>query len=215
MMKNGKPRHFEHAPWNKRETRVLQSLNTPESVQAFLDRMPYNTELTCRSPRRVIRDKKANCMEGAIFAAACLELHEYNPSMVYFFAVRDDGHAITLYKRNGKYGSVAKSNFTGLRYRSSIYRSVREVVISYFEHHFNLKKELTMREYTQPLYLRESLFPDWKTREEDLFDISDHFDRLRTYSIITPSDTKFLRLVDNQLYKAGLLGADRKGLYQI
>jgi len=215
MRQEGKSKPIEQVPWNKREIGILQSLDTPESVQAFLDRIPYNTEITCRSPRRVIRDMKANCMEGAIFAAACLELHGFYTSVVYFYAVRDDGHAITLYKRNGKYGSLAKSNFTGLRYRSPIYRSVREVVISYFEHHFNLKKELSMREYTKPLYLKESLFPGWRIREDDLYDISDHFDKLRTYTIITPSEAKSLRLVDDQLYNAGLLGANREGLYQV
>ncbi len=215
MRKNDNQGYSEYAQWNKKETEILQSLDTPESVQAFLDRIPYNTEITCRSPRRVLRDMKANCMEGALFAAACLELHGFEPSVVYFYAVRDDGHAITLYRRNGKYGSVAKSNFTGLRYRSSIYRSVREVVVSYFEHHFNLKKELTMRKFTQPLYLTENIFPGWQIREDDLYDISDYFDVLRTYTIVTPYEEQSLRPVDDMLYKAGLLGADRKGLYQI
>jgi hypothetical protein len=215
MSKNRIKGHERYHLWNTEEIDIINSLDTPESVQAYLDQIPYNTEITCRSPRRVMRDKKANCMEGAFFAAASLESLGFNPSVVYFYAVRDDGHAITLFRRNGKYGSIAKSNFTGLRYRSPIYKSVREVVLSYFDHHFNILKELTMRKYTQPLYLKQTLFPDWQLREDDLFDISDHFDKLRTYTIITPYEARSLRLVDEMSYKAGLLGADKKGLYKI
>lgn len=215
MRKKRNSGHIENASWNAEEVEILQSLDTPESVQAFLDGIPYNTESTCRSPRRILRDKKANCMEGAFFAAACLELHGFDPSVVYMIAVRDDGHAITLFKRNGRYGSVAKSNFTGLRYRSPVHKTVREVVLTYFDQHFNIQKELTLRKYTQPLYIRESLFPNWKIREDDLFDLSDYFDKLRTYTLVTPSMEESLRLVDDKLYKAGLLGADKKGLYKI
>jgi hypothetical protein len=205
----------EHQLWNAIEVEILQSFNTPESVQDFLDQIPYNTELTCRSPRRVMRDKKANCMEGAFFAAASLEFMGFKPSVVYFYAVRDDGHAVTLFRRNGKFGSIAKSNYTGLRYRSPVFKSVRELVISYFDHHFNTRGELTMRSYTQPLYLKNALFPEWQIREDDLFDISDHFDRLRAFTIITPYEARSLRLVDEKSLKAGLLGADKKGLYKI
>jgi hypothetical protein len=215
MNKNTKQGQIEPLLWNSRESELLHSLNTPESVQAFLDDIPYNTESTCRSPRRVIRDLKANCMEGAFFAAACLEFHGFNPSVVYMIAVRDDGHAITLFRRNGRYGSIAKSNFTGLRYRSPVYKSVREVVLSYFDQHFNTLRELTLRQYTQPLFLRETLFPGWKTREDDLYDLSDYFDRLRTYTLVTSSMEESLRLVDERLFEAGLLGADKEGLFKI
>jgi hypothetical protein len=215
MSKKSNSGHIENTSWKAEEIELLRSLNTPESVQAFLDDIPYNTDSCCRSPRRVIRDKKANCMEGAFFAAACLEQHGFNPSVVYMIAVRDDGHAITLFGKNGRYGSVAKSNFTGLRYRSPVHKTVREVVLTYFDQHFNTRKELTLRKYTQPLYLSESLFPCWKIREDDLYDISDYFDKLRTYTLVTPSMEKTLRLVDERLYRAGLLGADKKGLYKI
>jgi hypothetical protein len=215
MNKNAKQRQIKPLSWDKQEKELLHSLNTPESVQAFLDDIPYNTESTCRSPRRVMRDMKANCMEGAFFAAACLELPGFNPSVVYMIAVRDDGHAITLFRRNGRYGSVAKSNYTGLRYRSPVYKSVREVVLSYFDQHFNTLRELTLRKYTQPLFVSDNLFPDWRTREDDLFDLSDYFDRLRTYTLVTSSMEESLRLVDERLFKAGLLGADKEGLFKI
>jgi hypothetical protein len=215
MKTNSNSDNSEKESWNPEEFEILRSLDTPESVQAFLDDIPYNTESTCRSPRRVIADKKANCMEGAFFAAACLDLYGYNPSVVYMIAFRDDGHAITMFRRNGRYGSVEKSNYTGLRYRSPVHKTVRQVVLTYFDQHFNTQKELTLRKYTQPLYLREYLFPHWKIREDDLFDLSDYFDKLRTYTLVTPSMEESLRLVDERLYKAGLLGANRKGLYKI
>jgi len=139
----------------------------------------------------------------------------FKPTIIYIIAVRDDGHALAIYKKNGKYGSLAKSNFTGLRYRSPIYRTIREVVLSYFENYFNLKKELTLRQYTHPLYLTEKLFSNWQTRENDLYDISDYIDTLRTYTIVTPKEAKSLRMVDDRLFNAGLLGANKKGLYKI
>ncbi len=201
--------------WNKEELKILRNFNSPESIQAYLDNIPYNPGETCLSPRGVMRHGKAHCMEGAMFAAAALEFIGYKPVIVYIIAVRDDGHALAIYKKNGKYGSLAKSNFTGLRYRSPVYGSIRELVLSYFDNYFNSIRELTLRGYTHPLYLTNKLFPNWQTSETDLENISDHLDTLRTYTIITPKEAKSLRLVDDRLFKAGLMGADKKGLYKI
>ena len=124
--------------WNKEELKILRSFKSPESIQAFLDNVPYNPADTCISPRCVMRERKAHCMEGALFAAAALEFIGYKPIMVYIMAVRDDGHALAIYKRNGKYGCLAKSNVSVLRYRSPVYRTLRELVISYFDYYFNI-----------------------------------------------------------------------------
>jgi hypothetical protein len=201
--------------WNKEELKILRSFNSPESIQAFLDRIPYNPKGTCLSPRGVMRYHKAHCMEGALFAAAALEFIDFKPILVYIIAVRDDGHALAIFKKNGKYGSLSKSNCSGLRYRSPIYRSIREVVLSYFDNYFNRKRELTLRAYTHPLYLTNKLFSNWQTRESDLDDISDYIDTLRTYTIVTSEEAKSLRLVDDRLFKAGMLGTNKKGLYKI
>src|SRR5512141_824105 len=138
-------------PWTEVEWASLRQLDSPEAIQEYLDGMPYNDEITCRSPRRVMRDRKGHCMEGAMFAAAALERLGHPPLLVDIWAARHDDHLIVPFRRDGLLGAVAKSNYTGLRYRSPVFRSLRELVMSYFEDYFNPEGELTLRSYTRPL----------------------------------------------------------------
>src|SRR5438128_8456694 len=117
-------------------------LDTPERIQRFLDNIPYNTELdgeTFRSPRLVLRDRTANCIEGAVLAAAALRVQGEAPLVMDLTAVHDEDHVIAVFKRRGLWGAIATSKFTGLRYREPVYRSLRELAMSYFEHYFNLE----------------------------------------------------------------------------
>jgi hypothetical protein len=199
--------------WTAEELDVLSRLDTPEAIQDFLDTMPYNDEITCRSPRRVLRDRKGHCMEGALFAAAALERIGQPPVLVDMRAEHDDDHILALFRRDGLLGAVAKSNYTGLRYRSPVYRSLRELVLSYFEDYFNPWGELTLRGYTRPLHLRSRRFGQWRTREDDLDDIGEHMDTLPVRVLISPERATRLRRVPEQLMAAGLLGANPRGLY--
>ena len=201
--------------WNNKELSILDSLNTPEDIQAYLDKTPYNPDDSAISPRRVMRENKAHCFEGALFAYVALEHIGYKPQLIYIIAVRDDGHLLTVYRKNGKYGCLAKSNFTGLRYRSPIYKTIRELVVSYFEDYFNTAGELTLRKYTHPVSIPKRKFKNWQFREDDLNDISDYLDLPKTYTVVTEKEAKKLRLVDNRLYNAGLLGTNKKGLYKV
>ncbi len=201
------------ADWSADELAVLCRLGTPEAIQEYLDGMPYNDEITCRSPRRVLRDRKAHCMEGALFAAAALERLGHPPLVVDMRAERDDDHIIALFRRAGRLGALAKSNFTGLRYRSPVYRSLRELVMSYFEDYFNPLGELTLRGYTRPLDLRQARFGQWRTRPDDLDDIGEHMDRLPVTWLVTTEEAATLRPVPPPLMEAGLLGANPKGLW--
>lgn len=200
-------------PWNAEELRQLCALDTPEAVQAYLDAIPYNDEPTCRSPRRVLRDRKAHCMEGALFAAAALERLGHPPLLVDMRAERDDDHILALFRAGDRLGAVAKSNFTGLRYRSPVFRSLRELVMSYFEDYFNSDGELTLRGYTRPIGLGGDRFGQWRTREDDLDDIGDHMDGLAVIRIVTPAQVRRLRRVPPAEMEAGLLGANPKGLW--
>src|SRR5438874_9472627 len=133
-----------------------RQLNTPARVQQFLDEIPYNTELdgeTFRSPRLVLRDRKANCIEGAVLAAAALRVQGEAPLVMDLTAVRDEDHVIAVFKRRGLRGAIATSQFTGLRYREPVYRSLRELAMSYFEHYFNLEGERTLRGHGRPVNL--------------------------------------------------------------
>ncbi len=197
------------------EKKMLRGLRSPPAIQAFLDAIPYNTGVTWRSPRYVLRDRRANCMEGAVFAACCLARTGFLPALVEFRAVRDDSHIVAIYKHARRFGAVSKSNFTGLRYRSPVYRSLRELVLSYFDHHFNVKRELTMRSYTRPLVLRERNFPGWQWNDSDLDEIADALDRQPGTTVVDGSAARHLRPVDDRLFRAGLLDANPAGLYRV
>src|SRR6187402_3866362 len=127
--------------FSKRELRILRQLNTPEKIARFLDeKVTYNKEahgITCHSARSVLREGVAHCVEGALLAGAALELQGRPPLIWDLEAVRDDDHVLALYKENGCWGALAKSNYSGLRHRAPVYRTLRELALSYFEHYYN------------------------------------------------------------------------------
>lgn len=190
----------------KREFRLLRRLKTPEKIQKYLDNLPYNKEKegeTCRSPRRVIRDQTAHCFEGALFAAAALRVNGYPPLILDLESVRDDDHVIAVFREKGLWGAIAKSNYSGLQYRSPVYRTPRELVMSYFDHYYNLVGEKTLRAYSRPINLAQFDRINWMTAEEDLWAIPEY--------LLVISHTpigKFPRrlYMDARLYKAGILG---------
>ena len=121
---------FEHA-LSKLERRVIAQLTTPRKIQDFLDGLPYSVESIYRCPLRVFQEHTAHCFDGALFAAAALRRLGYPPLVLNMSAiVEDDDHLLALYKRDGHWGAVAKSNFVGLRFREPIYRNLRELMIS-------------------------------------------------------------------------------------
>src|SRR6266487_6341856 len=137
-----------------RERAAVRALKTPERIQRFLDNIGYNKEKdgpTCRSPRRVLRDRTAQCLEGALFAAAALRMHDFPPLVLDLEAVRDDDHVLAIYRQHGHWGAIAKSNYSGLRFREPVYRTLRELAMSYFEHYFNPEAEKTLRTYSRPV----------------------------------------------------------------
>jgi hypothetical protein len=199
-------RHFS------REDRIVfRKLSKPEKIQLFLDReIRYNTELdgkSCRSPRRVLRDRVAHCIEGALFAAAALRFHGRPPLILDLEAVRDDDHILAIFKESGHWGAIAKSNYSGLRFREPVYRTVRELVMSYFEHYFNLAKEKTLRSYANPVNLARFDKLEWMTSERDLWEIGDFLCGIAHRPVLTPALIRGLRPVDSRLFRAGLLGS--------
>ncbi|MFH1212857.1 MAG: hypothetical protein V1681_02115, partial [Candidatus Neomarinimicrobiota bacterium] len=136
------------------ELALLDGLDSPLKIQVFLDETPYSTEPIYRSPLSVLRDRKAHCFDGALFAAAALRRLSYPPLILEMLPnKRDDDHLLALYQKDGFWGAVAKSNFTGLRSREPIHRTLRELILSYFEDFFNIASEKTLRGYTLPLNL--------------------------------------------------------------
>jgi len=209
-----KSRHSS-APWSTAERALLKRLRTPAKVQDWLDSIPYTTDDRCRSPRLVMRDRTAHCMEGALFAAAALGFHGLGARILDLRAVRDDDHVVAVYQRRGYWGAVAKSNFVGLRYREPIHRTVRELVLSFFDDFFNVAAEKTLREYSMPFDLRRFDRRGWMTAGEDLYYIGGALDAARHVRVMMPVQIRGLRAVDPRALEAGLLGSDPAGLYKV
>jgi hypothetical protein len=196
--------------FSKQELALFRTLSAPEKIQSFLDHeVRYNKEpdgITCRSPRRVLRDRVAHCIEGALFAAAALRMRGHPPLIVDLEAIRDDDHIIALFKENGHWGAVAKSNYSGLRFREPVYRSVRELVMTYFELYYNLDGEKTLRKLSRPVNLSRFDRIGWMTAEEDLWVINDYLCAIPHLPVISRAMIRRLRPMDRRLYEAGLLG---------
>jgi len=193
------------------ERAVFRRLNAPEKIQRFLDcGLAYNKEpngYTCGSPRRVLRERAAHCMEGALFAAAALRMLGHPPLLLDLEAVRDDDHVLAIFRLRGHWGAIAKSNYSGLRYREPVYRTLRELVLSYFEHYYNLRKEKTLRRYSRPVNLRRFDSIQWMTSEEDVWPIPEYLCGIPHRPLLEPRLATRLSRVDDRLYAAGLLGS--------
>lgn len=193
----------------------MAELNRPSRIQAFLDGFAYSTEEVYRCPVRVLRERVAHCFDGALFAATALRRIGFPPLLLEILPNdRDDDHMLAIYKSNGHWGAVAKSNFVGLRFREPIYRTLRELVMSYFEQFYNVEREKTMRSYTLPLHLRAFDKWNWMTSDDFLERIVKKVDESRKVPLINQSMISQLSLVDERSYRAGLLGVNEAGLYR-
>lgn len=200
---------------NKAEYKFLKTLANPARVQAFLDEIPYSTEHVYRCPLRVLRERIAHCFDGALFAAAMLRRLGYPPLILEMVPNgRDDVHLLALYKRNGHWGAVAKSNFVGLRFREPVYRNLRELVMSYFEQFYNVEREKTLRCYTLPLNLKAFDRMNWMTSDDSLERIAQRLDRVRKIPLFAQPMISNLSLVDERSYRAGLFGSNEAGLFK-
>jgi len=196
-------------PFTPAERAIFRRLDTPARIQRFLDDLAYNKEPggpTCRSPRRVLRDRTAHCMEGALFAAAALRMLGHPPLLLDLEAVRDDDHVLAIFRHHGHWGALAKSNFSGLRYREPVYRTLRELVMSYFEHYYNLRREKTLRRYSRPVNLSRFDAIAWMTAEKDVWEVPEYLLTISHTPVLAGGREGSLGRVDNRLFAAGLLG---------
>jgi len=153
-----------------------------------------------------MRDRTGHCMEGALFGAAALRMMGHEPLLLDFEAVRDDDHVLAIFRLRGHWGAVAKSNYSGLRYREPVYRTLRELAMSYFEHYFNLKKEKTLRNYSRPVNLRRFDSIGWMTAEEDVWAIPEYLCEIAHRPLLGAGMAARLGRVDERLFAAGLAG---------
>ena len=187
-----------------KEFQAFKKLDSPDKVQDFLNRMPQNFDAsrrTCRSP----------LMEGAMLAAAIFWYHREKPLILDLRTTkRDDDHVVALFKRNGRWGAVSKTNHAVLRYRDPVYKSIRELVMSYFNEYFLDDGVKTLREYSAPFDLRR--YDDgWLTAKKDLWDVPADLDRSRHFKVLSARDARDLRLAEPIEIKAGKIVEWMKG----
>jgi hypothetical protein len=199
------------------EQRRLTQLDSPGRIQAFLDELKYPGGEENRSPIEVFRQGKAHCLDGGLFAAAALRLLGCPPLILDMQPEpgADDDHVIAIYRSRGCWGSVAKSNFSGLRLREPVYRTLRELVISYFEDFFNMERQKTLRTYTRPINLGKFDRLNWMTESSGVDAVEAFLKTAHLIPIIKPAQSKVLSLVDERSFNAGTLGLNPDGVFQV
>lgn len=189
------------------DLRTLRALKTPSQIQKFIDALGYQYADTAGSPARVLRERKGHCMEGALVAAAALRVNGQQPLLMDLEGVRDDDHVIALYREQGLWGGIAKSNFAGLRFRAPVYRTLRELAMSYFEHYYNLRGERTLRSYSVPVNLRRLDDRHWMTAEEDVWCVPELLIEARHYPLFPDKVARALPRLDRRSFEAGKYGS--------
>jgi hypothetical protein len=172
------------------ELRALRALKTPAGIQRFIDDMPYHLGATAWSPRRVLRERTAHCLEAALFGAAALRV-------------------IAVYREHGAWGAIGASNYASCRGRQPVYRTLRELALSYFEGYFNLRRQRTLRRFSRPINLARFDEQGWMTSEKSVWFIVDHLFEVQHFDLLTPKMRRALDRVDERSFRAGLHGHRR------
>lgn len=194
--------------------RLLEPLGSPAKIQEFLDSIPYNTTKRTLSPLLVLKERMAHCMDGGLLAASALRRLGYPPLIVDLSAENDDDHIIAVFREGKCWGAIAKSNTTVLRFREPVYRSLRELAMSYFDMYYNLNGHKSLRSYSRTMDLSRFDDRNWETTEDDLEFIGDYTYTVRHYPLLTKKQILSLNNVPKYLYDAGFSGADIDGLYK-
>jgi hypothetical protein len=203
--------------YTKTEEKLFKKLNTPAKIQDFLNKIPFNFEKngeTCMSPRKTIVSNMAHCMEGALLASAILEYHAFQPLILDLRSSKkpfDFDHVVAIWNEDGFYGAISKTNHGVLRYREPVYKSIRELVMSYFHEYFLNKNGLkTLREYSDPFDLNHFNKINWRTSENDLFEIPEYLDKITHHQILTKKQIKNLRKADKIEIEVGKIEEYKK-----
>jgi len=194
---------------DKKELAVLRKLNTPKKIQNFLNKLKINFEErgeTCMSPRKVLQTGKCHCIEGALLAALALRIHGYKPLLVDLKTSKGDfEHVLAVFKKNGKWGAITKTNHSVLRYREPVYRSIRELVMSYFHEYFDDKGRKTLRSFSVPVNLSKFDKDDWVVSDKNQWEIHDYLDKVKHFQILDRKQIAGLRRAEKIERRAGYL----------
>jgi len=202
--------------FTKEEVKIYKKLNTPKKIQDFLNSLKVNFEGagdTCFSPRTVLREKKAHCVEGAVFAAAALRFHGHEPFILDMESTKKDfDHVVAMFKINGCWGCLSKTNHAVLRYREPVYRTVRELVMSHFHEYFMDNGKKTLRRFSMPVNLKRFDKFNWMTSDEEVWYIPEYLVEVKHFDILTGVQVRRLRKADEIEIKAGKLVEEKDPL---
>ena len=191
----------------------LKLFKKPHDIQLFLNNLRYNPDKGTNSPGKVLRMNKANCFEGALFAAAALRILGHKPLIVDLMAVNDDDHIIAMFKHNNCFGAIAKSNTTTLRFREPVFKTLKELILSYFEFYFNTIGEKTLRSYSNPVNLSRFDKLNWMDTDDNLDYIGDYLYSVKHHKILNRKSTLYLSQADGELMDLCFAGSVPEGLY--
>ena len=194
------------------EYAILKRLSTPHKIQNFVSTLRANFEHkgdTCLSVRQVLRRRHAHCIEGAMLAACALWIHGEPPLLLDLRAKHDFDHVVALFRRGGCWGAISKTNHPQLRYRDPVYRTLRELAMSYFHEYTNKKGRLTLRSYSRAFDLRKVNPNIWVTNGSDCWDMPEMLDEIRHYPLVTRRQVHLLYRRDEMERKAGKLQQHR------
>jgi len=198
------------------DRRQVAGLVSPATVQVFLNTIPYSEDHFYRCPLRVLRERKAHCFDGALFAAMALRRLGFPPKILELIPnERDDDHLLALYRQGQLWGAVAQSNFPGLRFREPIYRTLHELALSYFEDFFNTAGEKTLRGYRGPVNLKVFDRLDWMVSDAGLETLAEDLDRYHMTALVTEEMACNLAPLDERSLRAGLTGTNPAGLFKV
>lgn len=197
------------ANYTPEERRLFRSLSSPAKIQNYLNALPFNFVAdndTCLSPRGVMREQRAQCVEGAVFAAAALRTHGQRPLLVDLTASKEDcDHVIAVFQQHGCWGAISKTNHAVLRYREPVYKSIRELVMSYFHEYFLHNGHKTLRSFSRPVNLSRFDRLNWETSEEPLWYIPEYLLDVPHLPLLTRVQQRSLRAADAIEIAAGRL----------
>jgi len=192
------------------ELRTMRALKSPAGIQRFLDDIPYHLAGTAWTPRKVLREKTAHCLEGAILAAAALRVLGFPPLIFDLEADQDTDHVLAIFKVRGHWGAIAKSNFAGCRYREPVYRTLRELALSYFNTYFNLRGERTLRRYSRPVNLARFDDRHWMTLDKEIWFVAEYLCDIPHRPLLKRGLEKHLTRVDRRTWASEMVGHRKK-----
>ena len=198
------------------ERQLMDSLKSPYLIQSFLDQVEYPSSGENRSCLEVLRQRKAHCLDGGLFAAMALQRIGFAPRIIDLQPDpgRDDDHVLALFRIDGCWGAVAKSNYSGLRFREAIYRTTRDLALSYFEDFFNLLGEKSLRTASRVIPLSRFDHLNWMLDSSGVDEIEKYLKQVKTHPLITPAQIARLSPVDERSFNAGSLGTNIDGAFK-